>query len=329
MKHLNLLRIFSLGSAFFPFLLFSLFFVSSTFFAEKMYAQGCSDAGFCTMGAMKPDQHFSKSVNFKLRSVKIEQYLGITQFDNKIQATTLDFNIGLSSKSTFQFKIPYMKSEHAGWFLEGIGDISLSYTKNIFASEKYQINATLGGKIPTGNSNGKIKSGQTLPMYYQVSLGTYDLVFGTSFISERWLIAAGYQKALNENGNEFSYSLWEGHKRQKEILKYPESYRLMRSGDVMLRLERNFRFSRFSFNAGTLFIHRFNEDRIKNPKTGETFRAAGSSGTAWTLLLGAQYRLSTKISIIGTFGEKITTRKFNPDGLSRGRVYVLACQYNF
>jgi hypothetical protein len=311
----------------FGYLLMILFLIARFFPAA--FGQGCSDAGFCTMGAMKPDQHFSKRIDFRLRSVKIEQYFGVSQFDNVIQSVTIDLNVGLSPKSTVQFKLPYMKSAHAGWFLEGIGDASLSFTRNIFSSEKFQINATIGSKIPSGSSNGKIKSGQTLPMYYQISLGTYDIVLGGSFISEKWLFAAGWQKALNANGSEFSYELWEGHRRKPEILKYPESYHLRRSGDVMFRAERNFRFSRFSCNAGVLLIHRFNEDRITDVKTGEEIRAKGSSGLASTFLLGAQYRLSVKSSLIATFGKKLTSREINPDGLSRARVYVFAYQYNF
>ncbi len=48
-------------------------FTATTFFA---FAQGCSDAGFCTMGAMKPDQDYSKKVDFKLRSLELNYYHG-------------------------------------------------------------------------------------------------------------------------------------------------------------------------------------------------------------------------------------------------------------
>ena len=47
-------------------------------------AQGCSDAGFCTMGAMKPDQHFNRRVQIKLRSIEVAQYVGLTRFDDVV-----------------------------------------------------------------------------------------------------------------------------------------------------------------------------------------------------------------------------------------------------
>ncbi|HEY8934158.1 MAG TPA: hypothetical protein VIM65_03025, partial [Cyclobacteriaceae bacterium] len=42
----------------------------------KAQSQGCSDAGFCTMGAMKPDQPFNKKIEFKLRSMEVSFYRG-------------------------------------------------------------------------------------------------------------------------------------------------------------------------------------------------------------------------------------------------------------
>ena len=41
------------------------------------YSQGCSDAGFCTMGAMKPDQPYNKKIQLKLRSMEVSFYRGL------------------------------------------------------------------------------------------------------------------------------------------------------------------------------------------------------------------------------------------------------------
>lgn len=53
-------------------------------------AQGCSDAGFCTMGAMKPDQPFNKKVEFKLRSMEFSFYRGTTTTSPIIYVATAD-----------------------------------------------------------------------------------------------------------------------------------------------------------------------------------------------------------------------------------------------
>ena len=76
----------------------------------KVYTQGCSDAGFCTMGAMRPGQPYSKNTNITLKSIELSQYIGITRLNDQIYATALDFNIGISEKDAIQFKLPYMST---------------------------------------------------------------------------------------------------------------------------------------------------------------------------------------------------------------------------
>ncbi|NEO42630.1 MAG: hypothetical protein F6J90_42470 [Moorea sp. SIOASIH] len=70
-------------------------------------AQGCSDAGFCTMGAMKPDQGFSLGVPVKLRSMEIGWYKGETLLTPTVYAFTADFNFLIGKDLTFQAKVPY------------------------------------------------------------------------------------------------------------------------------------------------------------------------------------------------------------------------------
>src|SRR3990170_5083644 len=70
-------------------------------------AQGCSDAGFCTMGAMKPDQPFNKKIAVRLRSMEISFYRGTTPLTPIIYVATADFNFSLNSKTSFQLKLPY------------------------------------------------------------------------------------------------------------------------------------------------------------------------------------------------------------------------------
>ncbi|TAE45979.1 MAG: hypothetical protein EAY69_09575 [Cytophagales bacterium] len=45
----------------------------------NLYAQGCSDAGFCTMGAMKPAQSFQKEKLLRVRGIEVSQYMGNTK----------------------------------------------------------------------------------------------------------------------------------------------------------------------------------------------------------------------------------------------------------
>ena len=76
-----------------------LFIVAGLFSFPNAIGQGCSDAGFCTMGAMRPDQPYAKGINIKLRSIEISQYRGTTSVTPKIYVTSFDFNFSLSDKS--------------------------------------------------------------------------------------------------------------------------------------------------------------------------------------------------------------------------------------
>src|SRR5262245_12060964 len=126
------------------FIALSIFLIPTTGFS-----QGCSDAGFCTMGAMKPNQPFSRKLNLRLRSVEFSQYVGVNKIGDVIMSYTGDINIGLSSKYTVQIKVPYMIVLGRLANTNGLGDFSLSASRNLIAKEKYQLNFTVGTKIPT------------------------------------------------------------------------------------------------------------------------------------------------------------------------------------
>lgn len=279
------------------------------------------------MGAMRPNQHFSKKANIALKSIELTEYLGVTRFGVLTFSTILDVNIGINPKTSFQVKLPYtfVRGELAN--VNGFGDISISGTRNLYSTEKQQINFTVGFKLPTGSANKLSPEGKTLPMYYQTTLGTYDIVFGLSLISKSWLVAAGYQQSLNPAGNSF---LWGSTVSSDFVTRqdYPVGNGIERGKDVMARVEKNFRFGRFNAYVGLLPIYRFTKDKIVNG-AGQRVEVKGSDGLALTLLVGAGYRLTytSGIKIMGGF--RILERETNPDGLSREQVFTVGYEYRF
>lgn len=293
----------------------------------QLQAQGCSDAGFCTMGAMKPDQHFSKKVKLRLRSVELSHYLGITKFDNTILAYTVDFNVGFNDKTSLQIKLPYQYAQGRLGSNQGLSDVSLSFSYNLINKERFQVNATLGTKIPTGLPNKDAESGRPLPMYYQTTLGTYDFIAGISLISRNWLIATGYQRALNSVGNEFLWRDWDGTGDQIWADHYPQGRKLFRGDDFMLRVEYNLRFSRINFNTGLLGIYRPTQDKIEIDN--KQINVDGSDGLALTYLVGMGFKFNTRSAIKIGAGFRVLRRSKNPDGLSREFVNTIGYQFNF
>ncbi len=302
-------------------------------------SQGCSDAGFCTMGAMKPDQHFNKKINLKLRSMELSFYRGITTLTPIVYSVSADLNFSLNHKNTFQVKLPYQWVEGQLANTKGTGDISVCFTRNLVSKEGLDLNFSLGGKIPTNNSN-KTVSDQTLnkdlplPMYYQTSLGTYDAIVGLSLINRKWLFATGIQVPFNQNKNQFIWSEWIGSSEDfAYVEKYPRAKELKRGIDVMLRLERNFRFSRLNFSLGLLPIYRIRKDEVslKNNATNqfERFKPDGTTGLALSGIVTAGYSFNVKTGIKLLLGKKFTQRDENPDGLTRHFVSTITYFYRF
>ncbi len=295
------------------------------FFAS---AQGCSDAGFCTMGAMKPDQNFNRRVNFKLRSVGLQYYRGKTTVSAFIDAVTLEFNVGFTQNSGLQIKLPYQRVTGRLGNTQGLGDISVSFTQKVFSNDKWDVNGSLGAKIPTGDSRLRAENGLTLPMYYQTTLGSYDVIAGISLLSKKWLIAVGYQKALTSNNNDFTYGEWVRFQDKEYLGSYDVGIGLRRGTDVMLRVERNFRFVNYSFNVGLLPIYRLTEDQgiIRARDDGGRIE---TKGLALTTLAGFAYHTDVRNSIRFIYGYKILDRLTNPDGLTRDWVVNVTYEHRF
>lgn len=297
------------------------------------FAQGCSDAGFCTMGAMKPDQPYNKKINVKLRSMELSFYRGTTTLTPVIYVATADLNFSLNSKSSFQVKLPYQFVTGRLANTSGMGDISLCYTRNIYTSDKFDLNLSFGGKIPTNQSD-KSTDNLPLPMYYQTSLGTYDLISGLSLINRKWLLATGIQVPLNQNNNQFTWSDWALTSEKEYVDRYNQAKDLKRGVDVMLRVERNFRFSQFNFSLGVLPILRVTKDKFT--RSGTEFNSPqtrispdAAKGLACSVIFTTGYNINAKTGVKLLVGHKIKQRETNPDGLTREFVSSFTYFYRF
>lgn len=303
-----------------------------TITSTNALAQGCSDAGFCTMGAMKPDQPYNKKVQLKLRSMELSFYRGVTTTTPVIYVATADFNFSLNAKSSFQLKVPYtfVRSGNLGE-TEGISDLSLCYTRSLLNTDRFDVNFSVGGKIPTNKSDKTSNKfpGEPLPMYYQTSLGTYDFITGISMINRKWLFATGIQIPFKHiNQNTFDWTDFPTYPSEEYIHTYSQSNLLKRGIDVMLRVERNFRFSRFNFSTGLLPIYRITNDRITNQQ-GVEVKPVGAHGLALSGIITGGYSFNVRSGIKLLWGHKFVQRDKNPDGLTRHSVSSITYNYRF
>jgi len=281
------------------------------------------------MGALKPNQAFTGKKKIKLITMEGGSYFAYTKFGDVLVSFLTDFNFSIGPKTTFQVKLPYNTVHGRLANTSGIGDLCLTISRSLVKSEKSQLNLTIGGKVPSNTANKLSEDNRPLPMYYQTSLGTYDVVAGISFITKNWLIAAGYQQPFNANENTFKWGAWEGSPLETKAREYPVSNHLRRGKDIMFRIERNWRSSRFNTYLGILPIYRITKDKIISPQTGQEVEVRGSDGLAMSVLYGFGYKFSTKCAFKFLLAKRVTKRITNPDGLSRELVNTLTFEYKF
>ncbi|HQQ98466.1 MAG TPA: hypothetical protein PLX35_14440 [Cyclobacteriaceae bacterium] len=308
--------------------------ISWSCFSIGGQAQGCSDAGFCTMGAMKPDQPYNKKIQLRLLTMELSFYRGTTTLTPIVYVATADMNFRLNSRNTFQIKLPYQHVEGRLAATGSMGDISLCLTRNLASTDRFDVNLSVGAKIPTNNSDQKTSEGNALPMYYQTSLGTYDFIAGLSVINRKWLFATGIQVPLNQNKNNFDWHRWVDNDPDElaYVQRYANATDLRRGIDLMLRVERNFRLNRFNFSLGLLPIYRVKADEITNFTGVRTsFDLAGheARGLALSGILTTGYNFNVRSGIKLLLGHKIVQRDFSPDGLTREFVSSFTYIYRF
>jgi hypothetical protein len=292
------------------------------------YGQGCSDAGFCTIGSFKPEPPLAE--NKKKSAQRISFFSPIGQGDASVFVWTpaLQYDYFTEKGWNFQGKITsnYASGNLGTHF--GAGDIFLSASKANGLKNGWNLIYTLGTKIPLNQANAS-EGGMPLPMQYQSSLGTFDAIAGVTFANPFWQFSAGYQQPLSgENKNGFLPEFWNG---KPEADGYPPSYRLQRKADMLLRASRNFRLSPgFDINAGLLGIFHLGEDQFTNPFEGDRKVAIeGSSGMTLNATATAFWKINDKTRIGITGGVPLAVREVRPDGLTRSWVLVPELNISF
>lgn len=312
-------------------IVFTVLLIFSCYFSR---GQGCSDAGFCTMGAMKPDQPFHKNIPIRLRSMEVSFYRGTTTLSPIIYVATLDMNFNILDEKTFlQVKVPYQRVKGNLGSTAGLSDLSVCLTRQLAKGTEFDYNLSIGAKIPSNDADLKDAAHDlSLPMYYQTSLGTYDFIAGFSMISRGWLFATGIQHPFNRNKNHFRWGPWIPVYQNGEGADYVRSYDiafdLKRGTDIMLRVERNFRFSRINFSVGALPIYRVTRDEVTDT-AGKRIKPDGTTGLAFSAIATAGYSFNIRTGVKLLYGKKFVQRDVNPDGLTRHDVMTVSYFYRF
>jgi hypothetical protein len=290
--------------------------IASLFVTSRTQAQGCSDAGFCTMNSFTPGAAHNEMTGTK-SYFKIGLTNGGADRSIGIFAGYLEYGRQVSSKLSVNAKVTALSQSGNGVSAAGISDLYV----NADYKARHNITFTLGAKIPFTDGNKK-KNNVTLPMDYQASLGTFDFIAGVSTNIKKLQLAAAVQQPLTQNKNQFFAG---NYPATSALSKFQSTNKFKRSGDALLRASYPFVLSKkLSFTPGLLSIYHFANDRFTDI-TGKENDIAGSKGLTLNGTVYLDYQLPKHQSIQLNFGSPFVIRDTRPDGLTRS--YVLTLEY--
>jgi hypothetical protein len=293
-------------------------------------AQGCSDAGFCTAGSnadytsekfqslkdstiSKPKKHF----------IKIGLGNAIGEQSVYILTPSIEASFQLHSRSSISIKTNIQSSfgKQANKF--GMGDIIISNSTSLLTKSKHQLILNIGTKLPTGRATSKDKNKVELPMVYQSTLGTVDLLLGLNYKFNYKLgivnAAIGYQQPLiNINRNS-----------SIENFDTLNAKSFSRKGDVFFRLDKIFTIKKkFDLGLGALVIYHVQNDEIILQDDSK-FEIKDSKGLTLNITAAFGYKINDKMEIGLTAGFPVIVRDARPDGLTRKFVAAPSFTYRF
>ena len=289
-----------------------------------MLSQGCSDAGVCSIGGHGKMEKGSLTLNTQYGVG--EQ--GVQYFTNQIEGV-----LRLNSKYTLQLKVPYTFINGNLGSNNGLGDIVLVGNKNIYDKNDKKMSLSLGTRIGVNNANKGLENlNKALPMPYQTSLGTHDLLLGADLeYKEKWRFSLGVQIPIiqfNKNGFDtarISPSSDYGDKARQ----YFSSYHLIRRPDIVFRVDRTFKITKkLKFTAGLLPIYHLLHDRATDIN-GIERAIHGSKGLTLNIPVAAAYKFNSKWTLTARFASPVIVRKVRPDGLTRQFVSSIELKYTF
>jgi len=278
-----------------------------------MKAQGCSDAGFCSAGAMQTGVTDNLT---RGNSYGAAVTAGIGENSTLILSLQAEARLQLTSKDQLEVKVPFSYADGNLGSYAGVGDPIITVTRKF----RKKFSATIGTRIGSGNANG-MDNGKVLPMPYQSSLGTTDLIAGAGVKIARYLsVAAGYQQPLIQyNQNTYATGIMTPLLPQEYI--YFDSRKLERQGDVLLRLDGTLQIQRVTLSLGPLLIYHLGEDTYID-NNGARATLTGSDGLTLNIAGSARYKCAAGIfELVG--GTPMIVRDSRPDGLTRALVLTL------
>lgn len=286
-------------------------------------AQGDSDPGFTTIGAMRSGAAAivtEDEFEFQRAQFSLSHTFSRGEKDIILHTPQLDVMLPVMENGYIHAKLPFTSYTGDLAHKWGVGDLTVAYTQVLKADvESWTIQATAGALF--GMTTANVSDGDTrpLPMAYQSSLGSTDAIVGINATWKEYIsIAAGYQQPiLRYNDNDYFRSSYINDPVYSNS-QYTIGRHLYRNGDVMARFEGRFAVNRAGISAGALGIYHLANDLYED-RNGLWREIAGSKG----LTLSGVGNVFIRFGRYGSFKLDVTgsipfvKRDARPDGLER------------
>ena len=277
--------------------------------------QGCSDAGACSVNSLNfPEDSVSKKTKVRL---SITQSFGLGEKFILISQTTVGVQYQMFRNTLLELLSPFLFTYGNLGYTSGVGDLILSLNQQLFSKSRERLKLIVAGRLKTNNANFAFQ-GQPLPMAYQTSLGTNDIILGLLYIIPNWDFYTAYQHPFGRNKNGYLIS----DPTLPDSEKYFESAQLKRGDDLYLRIRRELELRNENALIFTLLtIYRLQQDEIiKNDKP---VLLDGSQELTINLGISWVKKLASGPSMELQLAFPVIERAYRADGLTRNVVVAI------
>lgn len=294
-----------------------LFILITVFSVSIATAQGCSDAGICSIG------HSFDGSNDQKNTIEIASIFGAGEADVTYFSPYMSYTRKVNERFSWSSKVTFSSASGSFGTRASFGDAYLVGNYNFATKKNTQWSITSGWKIPFTTSNLKI-NGYSLPLDYQASLGTFDLLIGTNLNYKNWDFNAAIQIPVFNNNKNSYFAAFSGTDD------FPSTNLFERKSDALLRATYSIKTpnKKFTFKPNVLFIYHLGEDTFENT-FGKRETILGSDGLTINGNLITSYAINNKNSIELSLATPFVIRDIRPDGLTRSFVAGLQYQYSF
>lgn len=272
-------------------------------------AQGCSDAGFCSAGSLNVNAH-DDTTSAAQTWVSAAFSYGLSDFGVQVISPRIEVRHSFNTMWHVSGRLGMQMSVGDLATTTGLSDVVLTVASNIVS----ELQLTLGAKLPLSDGN-MMAQGSPLPMDYQSSLGTVDLIAGAVWHVGDFSLTAALQQPLTQNKNAFTplaypptspaqqYHSTNGFERKSDVL--------LRASYVISVFEESLR-----LHGSVLPIYHIANDTYVD-SAGVRRDIVGSRGVTLNVAILAEYVLNPFNRIELTLAAPLVVRERRPDGLTR------------